>query len=154
MARSEIFRRHVAADPANPLFRFSLGQALFTEGDPAGAVEHLRLAAASKADWMMPRILLGKSLLAVGDRAYEIFRLDALQADFEALGRSRATVMQALRTRGVGTQVHYLPVFWHPYYRRHADRWLATAMAGATRLNTSQSPVVTNTYRRRPGRCR
>jgi Flp pilus assembly protein TadD len=69
MGRSELFRRHVAADPANPLFRFSLGQALFTEGDPAGAVEHLRLAAASKADWMMPRILLGKSLLAVGDRA-------------------------------------------------------------------------------------
>jgi Flp pilus assembly protein TadD len=69
MARSEIFRRHVAADPANPLFRFSLGQALFTEGDVAGAAEHLRLAAASKADWMMPRILLGKSLLAAGDKA-------------------------------------------------------------------------------------
>ena len=68
MARSEIFRRHVAADPVNPLFRFSLGQALFTEGDAVGAVEHLRLAAASKADWMMPRILLGKSLLAAGDR--------------------------------------------------------------------------------------
>jgi Flp pilus assembly protein TadD len=68
MARSEIFRRHVAADPANPLFRFSLGQALWAEGDAAGAIEHLRLAAASKADWMMPRILLGKSLLAVGDR--------------------------------------------------------------------------------------
>jgi Flp pilus assembly protein TadD len=68
MSRSELFRRHVAADPANPLFRFSLGQALWTEGDATGAVEHLRLAVASKADWMMPRILLGKSLLAVGDR--------------------------------------------------------------------------------------
>ena len=68
MVRSELFRRHVAADPANPLFRFSLGQALFTEGDAAGAVEHLSLAAASKADWMMPRILLGKSLLSAGDR--------------------------------------------------------------------------------------
>jgi predicted Zn-dependent protease len=68
MSRSEIFRRHVASDPANPLFRFSLGQALFTEGDAAGAIEHLRLAVASKADWMMPRILLGKSLHAVGDQ--------------------------------------------------------------------------------------
>ncbi len=67
MVRSELFRRHVAADPANPLFRFSLGQALFGEGDAAGAVEHLRLAAASKAVWMMPRILPGKSLLAAGD---------------------------------------------------------------------------------------
>jgi Flp pilus assembly protein TadD len=69
MSRSELFRQHVAADPANPLFRFSLGQALWTEGDAAGAVEHLRLAAASKADWMMPRILLGKCRLAAGDRA-------------------------------------------------------------------------------------
>ena len=68
MSRSELFRRHVAADPANPLFRFSLGQALWAEGAAAEAVEHLRLAAASKADWMMPRILLGKSLLATGDK--------------------------------------------------------------------------------------
>jgi predicted Zn-dependent protease len=68
MSRSEIFRRHVAADLANPLFRFSLGQALLTEGAAAEAIEHLRLAAASKADWMMPRILLGKSLHAVGDQ--------------------------------------------------------------------------------------
>jgi predicted Zn-dependent protease len=68
MSRSELFRRHVAADPANALFRFSLGQALWTEGDAAGAIEHLRLAADSKADWMMPRIMLGKSLLAAGDK--------------------------------------------------------------------------------------
>ena len=68
MTRSELFRRHVAADPANPLFRFSLGQALWAEGAVAEAIEHLRLAAASKADWMMPRILLGKSLLATGDK--------------------------------------------------------------------------------------
>lgn len=69
MSRSALFRRHVATDPANPLFRFSLGQALWTEGDAAGAIEHLRLAADSKADWMMPRILLGKSLLAGGDQS-------------------------------------------------------------------------------------
>ena len=69
MARSELFRAHVAADPANPLFRFSLGQALLQEGQPAAAVEHLRLAAEAKADWMMPRIILGKALAAVGDVA-------------------------------------------------------------------------------------
>ena len=79
MSRSELFRRHVAADPANPLFRFSLGQALWTEGDAAGAIEHLRLAVASKADWMMPRILLGKSLLAAGDKpAAKVAFADAL----------------------------------------------------------------------------
>jgi len=69
MSRSALFRRHVAADPENALFLFSLGQALHAEGAAAEAVEHLRLAATSKADWMVPRILLGKSLLAVGDKA-------------------------------------------------------------------------------------
>lgn len=62
--RSEVFRERIKADPANPLFRFSLGQALLAEGRPAEAVEHLRQAAGSKADWMAPRILLGKALLA------------------------------------------------------------------------------------------
>jgi Flp pilus assembly protein TadD len=69
MARSELFRAHVAADPVNALFRFSLGQELLKEGAPAEAAEHLRRAAEAKADWMMPRVLLGKALTAVGDHA-------------------------------------------------------------------------------------
>lgn len=67
--RSDLFRAHLAADPANPLFRFSLGQELLKEGAPAEAAEHLRQAAAAKADWMMPRILLGKALLGLGRKA-------------------------------------------------------------------------------------
>ncbi|MBF0247833.1 MAG: UDP-4-amino-4,6-dideoxy-N-acetyl-beta-L-altrosamine transaminase [Alphaproteobacteria bacterium] len=38
--------------------------------------------------------------------------------DFQALGTERARVMTAMRERGVGTQVHYLPVHLQPYYRR------------------------------------
>jgi dTDP-4-amino-4,6-dideoxygalactose transaminase len=37
--------------------------------------------------------------------------------DFEALGKSRREVVEALRARGVGTQVHYIPVHRQPYYR-------------------------------------
>jgi UDP-4-amino-4,6-dideoxy-N-acetyl-beta-L-altrosamine transaminase len=37
--------------------------------------------------------------------------------DFEALGRSRLDVVDALRAKGVGTQVHYIPVHRQPYYR-------------------------------------
>jgi predicted Zn-dependent protease len=66
--RSDLFRPLVAQDPTNPLFRFSLGQELLKEGAAAEAIEHLQFAAASKADWMMPRILLGKAHLALGDR--------------------------------------------------------------------------------------
>ncbi|MFM9000017.1 MAG: molecular chaperone DnaJ [Opitutia bacterium] len=67
--RSDIFRPRVEADPSNPLFRFSLGQALLAESAPADAVTHLRVASESKADWMAPRILLGKALLALGRKA-------------------------------------------------------------------------------------
>ena len=56
----------VAKQPENPLFRFSLAQALLTEKREADAVEHLDHCARSKADWMMPRILLGKTLLNLG----------------------------------------------------------------------------------------
>lgn len=46
------------------------------------------------------------------------WHLYVLQCDFAALGRTRTQVMQALSARGVGTQVHYIPVHLQPYYRR------------------------------------
>ena len=50
--------------------------------------------------------------------------------DFEAVGRSRREVVEALRERGVGTQVHYIPVHTQPYYReRYGERELPGANA-------------------------
>ena len=37
--------------------------------------------------------------------------------DFEALGVDRAAVMRRLQAKGIGTQVHYLPVYRQPFYR-------------------------------------
>ena len=37
--------------------------------------------------------------------------------DFAGLGVDRAAVMQRLTAQGIGTQVHYLPVYRQPYYR-------------------------------------
>ena len=37
--------------------------------------------------------------------------------DFAGLKRDRGQIMRALRERGIGTQVHYIPVPWQPYYR-------------------------------------
>ena len=48
--------------------------------------------------------------------------------DFEALGRSRKGVMEALRARGIGSQVHYIPVHRQPYY---AARYGQTDLPGA-----------------------
>ena len=50
--------------------------------------------------------------------------------DFEVAGVDRAQVMHSLRDRGIGTQVHYLPVCHQPYYR---DRHGAQAVPGADR---------------------
>jgi UDP-4-amino-4,6-dideoxy-N-acetyl-beta-L-altrosamine transaminase len=39
--------------------------------------------------------------------------------DFERFAVERAEVMARLKARGVGSQVHYIPLHLHPYYRRH-----------------------------------
>lgn len=67
--RSPQFAALVAAQPDNELFRFSLAQALLNEGRPADALEHLEKCAGKKPEWMMPRILLGKTLLGLGRKA-------------------------------------------------------------------------------------
>ncbi|MGA3007714.1 MAG: molecular chaperone DnaJ [Opitutaceae bacterium] len=68
-SRSAHFAALVARQPDNELFRFSLAQALSAEARGAEAVPHLEFCARKKADWMMPRILLGKLLLQLGRQA-------------------------------------------------------------------------------------
>lgn len=59
------------------------------------------------------------------------WHLSVALIDFAGLGRDRGAVMRELREKGIGTQVHYLPVNRQPYYRRRygdlalpgADRW-------------------------------
>ncbi|HXQ10533.1 MAG TPA: UDP-4-amino-4,6-dideoxy-N-acetyl-beta-L-altrosamine transaminase [Caulobacteraceae bacterium] len=48
--------------------------------------------------------------------------------DFDSLGRTRGAVMNALREKGIGSQVHYIPVHRHPYYR---DRYGEIELPGA-----------------------
>ncbi len=66
---AEKFATLVAQQPENEKFRFSLAQALIREDRAAEAIGHLEICAAKKADWMMARILLGKTLLALGRKA-------------------------------------------------------------------------------------
>lgn len=57
--------------------------------------------------------------------------------DFEAAGKSRRDVVEALKARGVGTQVHYIPVHRQPYYRKlygelelpGAEAWYARCLS-------------------------
>ncbi|MBP2294330.1 UDP-4-amino-4,6-dideoxy-N-acetyl-beta-L-altrosamine transaminase [Azospirillum rugosum] len=56
------------------------------------------------------------------------WHLCAVRIDFAAAGRPRARVMADLRARGIGTQVHYIPVHRQPYWRR---RYGALPLPGA-----------------------
>jgi UDP-4-amino-4,6-dideoxy-N-acetyl-beta-L-altrosamine transaminase len=44
------------------------------------------------------------------------WHLYVLEIDFAALGITRTAFMQELRARGVGSQVHYIPVHLQPFY--------------------------------------
>ena len=59
-----------------------------------------------------------------------VLHLLCVLIDFEAAGLTRRAVVDALRERGVGTQVHYIPVHRQPYYRaRYGDLALPGAEA-------------------------
>lgn len=57
--------------------------------------------------------------------------------DFEATGTTRRQVVEDLRARGIGTQVHYIPVHTQPYYRERygqidlpgAEEWYRTCLS-------------------------
>jgi dTDP-4-amino-4,6-dideoxygalactose transaminase len=57
--------------------------------------------------------------------------------DFEALGRDRAEVMRELTGAGIGTQVHYIPLYRQPWFIQRlgqmrlpgAEAWYARVLA-------------------------
>jgi UDP-4-amino-4,6-dideoxy-N-acetyl-beta-L-altrosamine transaminase len=55
------------------------------------------------------------------DRARSALHLYIVLVDFEALGTTRTRFMHRLRREGIGTQVHYMPVYQHPFYVRRYD---------------------------------
>ncbi len=57
-----------------------------------------------------------------------VLHLYAVLIDFAAAGISRGALMRALAARGIGSQVHYIPVHRQPYYR---ERYGTLALPGA-----------------------
>jgi UDP-4-amino-4,6-dideoxy-N-acetyl-beta-L-altrosamine transaminase len=66
-----------------------------------------------------------------------VLHLMAVLIDFEAAGTTRRALVEALKARGVGSQVHYIPVHRQPYYRRlygeldlpGAEAWYARCLS-------------------------
>jgi UDP-4-amino-4,6-dideoxy-N-acetyl-beta-L-altrosamine transaminase len=49
-----------------------------------------------------------------------VLHLYSVRIDFAAAGISRADAMKQLKARGIGTQVHYIPVHLQPFYRKQS----------------------------------
>ncbi|MGB0264062.1 MAG: molecular chaperone DnaJ [Opitutales bacterium] len=97
MKKSALFRPKVENNPDNMLFRFSLAQALYDEGASDASIPHLERCASSRDDWMLPRILLGKALLANNETARAKHRLqEALQLAIEQRHDEPAAELRAL----------------------------------------------------------
>tara|TARA_X000000950_G_scaffold284082_1_gene386428 strand:+ start:340 stop:1509 length:1170 start_codon:yes stop_codon:yes gene_type:complete len=56
------------------------------------------------------------------------WHLFPLSIDFVKLGKNRATVIKELSKFGIGTQVHYIPLFMQPYYKKIFKRKLKNAL--------------------------
>jgi dTDP-4-amino-4,6-dideoxygalactose transaminase len=70
-----------------------------------------------------------------------------IQVDGEAPDRSRATFFSALRAEGIGANVHYIPVPWHPYYQRRGCRkgdWPVAERAYERMLSLPMFPAMTD----------
>ena len=93
------FEKLLAEHPYSEMFRFSLAQALEADGQSSAAITHYRTCVAAKADWMLPRIQLGKLLLKSGDPiAAKPLLEDALQLAIAQDHEDPAMELQALLT--------------------------------------------------------
>ena len=100
--------------------------------DLAAALGLVQLSRANelheKRRWLSRRYgeLLHKSVIrdvielpqGIEDEAHA-WHLFVLRLQLERLGCDRGAVIEALRERGIGTSVHFIPLHLHPYYREH-----------------------------------
>ncbi len=71
--------------------------------------------------------------------------------DFATLGVTRTAMMQGLRDRGIGSQVHYIPLYQQPFFR---ERYGETRLAGAEQYyaHTLSLPLYASLSADAPGR--
>lgn len=84
-------------------------------------VSRRRALAARYDDLLAPLAPLVRPVSRVAD-CEPAWHLYVVLIDFTTAGISRAVLMQRLRDEGIGTQVHYIPVYEQPYYRRRYGR--------------------------------
>ena len=76
-----------------------------------------RRALAATYDAMLRQLAPQIMPLARTPQVTPAWHLYVALIDFAALGLDRAALMQRLAAQGIGTQVHYFPVYRQPYYK-------------------------------------
>ena len=61
--------------------------------------------------------LAGLRLPAVASHVRHAWHIFPVLLDLERLRADRRAVLAALRAENIGAAVHYVPVYWHPYYQ-------------------------------------
>jgi len=56
--------------------------------------------------------------LAVRDEVRHAYHLYVVRIDFQSIGCDRARFFEESVAKGIGVNVHYIPVHLHPFYRR------------------------------------
>ena len=59
--------------------------------------------------------------IAPSDGVSHAWHLFAPAFDFDHIGKSRKQVVAELANKGIGTQVHYIPLYRQPYYRKECS---------------------------------
>jgi UDP-4-amino-4,6-dideoxy-N-acetyl-beta-L-altrosamine transaminase len=146
LLRSHGMVRPVGADPwwyemPEPGFNYRLPDILCALGLsqlkklPAFAARRRALAAAYEA--ALKPLAPVVRIAARPAWSEPVLHLMCVLIDFGAAGTTRRAVVEALKARGVGTQVHYIPVHRQPYYRRlygdlelpGAEAWYARCLS-------------------------
>jgi perosamine synthetase len=58
------------------------------------------------------------NLMKVQRSVKHAYHLYVIRVNFEDLGISRQTIFQIFQNKGIGVNVHYIPVHFHPFYRQ------------------------------------
>jgi len=94
----------------------------------------------------VPGLRVPRSPQDVEEHAWHLY---PLAIDFAGRRTTRARVMSELARRGIGTQVHYIPLYLQPYYREQGHRRLPNADRYYERtLSIPMYPLLTDSNQR------
>lgn len=68
----------------------------------------------------------GIDMIDIVSDCWAVWHLAVVLIDFDGLERERGAVMRELYTAGIGTQVHYVPLYHQPYYRYRYGKQVLT----------------------------